>query len=61
MHLIKCRVSGKSGDGKVIFSHTQGEPFLFTFGKSEVSSTLLYMVMHFGSILSSGMIFTQFS
>lgn len=55
MHLIACRILGKSGDGKVIFSHTQGEPFLFTFGKSEVSSTLLYI---WSCIL---VMFTQFS
>lgn len=27
----------------MIFSHTQGEPFFFTFGKSEVSITFLYL------------------
>ncbi|KAI3474788.1 hypothetical protein Pfo_030047, partial [Paulownia fortunei] len=40
LHLIAYRISGKSGDGKMIFSHTQGEPFLFTFGKSEIPKGL---------------------
>lgn len=29
------RICAKSGDGQVIFSHTE-EPYFFTFGKSEV-------------------------
>ncbi|XP_031127990.1 peptidyl-prolyl cis-trans isomerase PASTICCINO1 [Ipomoea triloba] len=33
---VKARISAKSGDGKVILSHTQGEPYSFTFGKSEI-------------------------
>lgn len=37
---IKAWISGKSGDGKVIISHTQGEPFFFTFGKSEIPKGL---------------------
>ncbi|KAH6762035.1 FKBP-type peptidyl-prolyl cis-trans isomerase family protein [Perilla frutescens var. hirtella] len=37
---VKAWISGKSGDGKLIFSHTQGEPFLFTFGKSEIPKGL---------------------
>ncbi|KAI3474153.1 hypothetical protein Pfo_028941 [Paulownia fortunei] len=37
---VKAWISGKSGDGKMIFSHTQGEPFLFTFGKSEIPKGL---------------------
>lgn len=43
LQFIACRISGKSGDGKTVFSHTQGEPFLFTFGKSEVSITSLFL------------------
>lgn len=34
--MIGSRVSAKTGEGKVILSHTTGEPFFFTFGKSEV-------------------------
>ncbi|XP_057787680.1 peptidyl-prolyl cis-trans isomerase PASTICCINO1-like isoform X1 [Salvia miltiorrhiza] len=37
---VKAWISGKSGDGNVIFSHTHGEPFLFTFGKSEIPKGL---------------------
>ncbi|KAK6120312.1 hypothetical protein DH2020_046003 [Rehmannia glutinosa] len=37
---VKAWISGKSGDGKMIFSHTQGEPFFFTFGKSEIPKGL---------------------
>ncbi|KAL3640687.1 hypothetical protein CASFOL_015655 [Castilleja foliolosa] len=31
---------GKLGDGKVILSYTQGQPFYFTFGKSEIPKGL---------------------
>ncbi|KAL6534325.1 G1/S-specific cyclin pas1 [Orobanche hederae] len=37
---VKAWISGKSGDGKMICSHTQGEPFFFTFGKSEIPKGL---------------------
>ncbi|KAG6430648.1 hypothetical protein SASPL_108720 [Salvia splendens] len=37
---VKAWISGKSGDGKVIYSHTHGEPFLFTYGKSEIPKGL---------------------
>lgn len=37
---VKAWISAKSGDGKLIFSHTEGEPFFFTFGKSEVTKGL---------------------
>lgn len=37
---VKVWISAKSGDGKVIFSYTEGEPFFFTFGKSEVPKGL---------------------
>ncbi|PIN01453.1 FKBP-type peptidyl-prolyl cis-trans isomerase, partial [Handroanthus impetiginosus] len=37
---VKAWISAKSGDGKTIFSHTQGEPFFFTFGKSEIPKGL---------------------
>ncbi|KAL0347372.1 UNVERIFIED_CONTAM: Peptidyl-prolyl cis-trans isomerase PASTICCINO1 [Sesamum calycinum] len=37
---VKAWISGKSADGKIIFSHTQGEPFFFTFGKSEIPKGL---------------------
>ncbi|CAH9099970.1 unnamed protein product [Cuscuta europaea] len=33
---VKARISAKSGDGRVILSDTQDEPYSFTFGKSEV-------------------------
>ncbi|XP_010515914.1 PREDICTED: peptidyl-prolyl cis-trans isomerase PASTICCINO1 [Camelina sativa] len=36
---VKARISAKSGDGQVIFSHTE-EPYFFTFGKSEVPKGL---------------------
>ncbi|CAN8254607.1 unnamed protein product [Cochlearia groenlandica] len=36
---VKARISAKSGDGKVLLSHTE-EPYLFTFGKSEVPKGL---------------------
>ncbi|KZV53412.1 hypothetical protein F511_10198 [Dorcoceras hygrometricum] len=37
---VKAWISAKSGDGNLIFSHTEGEPFFFTFGKSEVTKGL---------------------
>ncbi|KAF2301306.1 hypothetical protein GH714_022528 [Hevea brasiliensis] len=37
---VKARISAKKGDGKVILSNTQGEPYCFTFGKSEVPKGL---------------------
>ncbi|XP_051150536.1 peptidyl-prolyl cis-trans isomerase PASTICCINO1-like [Andrographis paniculata] len=37
---VKVWISAKSGDGKMIFSHTEGEPFIFTFGKSEIPKGL---------------------
>ncbi|XP_057992162.1 peptidyl-prolyl cis-trans isomerase PASTICCINO1 isoform X2 [Hevea brasiliensis] len=36
---VKARISAKTGNGKVILSHTQ-EPYCFTFGKSEVPKGL---------------------
>ncbi|XP_059667885.1 peptidyl-prolyl cis-trans isomerase PASTICCINO1 isoform X1 [Cornus florida] len=37
---VKAWISAKTGDGKLILSRTQGEPFFFTFGKSEVPKGL---------------------
>ncbi|GAB4837821.1 G1/S-specific cyclin pas1 [Ancistrocladus abbreviatus] len=37
---VKAWISAKTGDGKLILSHTEGEPFFFTFGKSEVPEGL---------------------
>ncbi|XP_058109380.1 peptidyl-prolyl cis-trans isomerase PASTICCINO1 [Magnolia sinica] len=37
---VKLWVTAKTGDGKVILSHTEGEPFFFTFGKAEVPKGL---------------------
>ncbi|XP_050234187.1 peptidyl-prolyl cis-trans isomerase PASTICCINO1 [Mercurialis annua] len=37
---VKARISAKTGDGKVILSCTQGEPYSFTLGKSEVPKGL---------------------
>lgn len=37
---VKAWISAKSGDGKVILSLTQDEPYFFTFGKSEVPKGL---------------------
>lgn len=33
---VDSRISAKTSDGKEILSRTQGEPYFFTFGKSEV-------------------------
>ncbi|XP_042512002.1 peptidyl-prolyl cis-trans isomerase PASTICCINO1 isoform X2 [Macadamia integrifolia] len=33
---VKARISAKTGDGKMIVSHIEGEPVFFTFGKAEV-------------------------
>ncbi|XP_043724455.1 peptidyl-prolyl cis-trans isomerase PASTICCINO1 isoform X1 [Telopea speciosissima] len=33
---VKARISAKTGDGKMIVSHSEGEPVFFTFGKAEV-------------------------
>ncbi|CAN6724001.1 unnamed protein product [Malus baccata var. baccata] len=37
---VKAWISAKTGDGKVLVSRTQGEPFFFNFGKSEVPKGL---------------------
>uniref|UniRef100_A0A2P2M4K2 peptidylprolyl isomerase n=4 Tax=Rhizophora mucronata TaxID=61149 RepID=A0A2P2M4K2_RHIMU len=37
---VKAWISAKTGDGIVIFSHKEGEPYFFTFGKSEVPKGL---------------------
>ncbi|KAL5740497.1 hypothetical protein ACOSQ2_029677 [Xanthoceras sorbifolium] len=37
---VKVWISAKTGDGKLILSHTEGEPYFFTFGKSEVPKGL---------------------
>ncbi|XP_052172665.1 peptidyl-prolyl cis-trans isomerase PASTICCINO1 [Diospyros lotus] len=37
---VKAWISAKTGDGKLILSHNKGEPFFFTFGKSEVPKGL---------------------
>ncbi|PON41328.1 Peptidyl-prolyl cis-trans isomerase PASTICCINO [Trema orientale] len=37
---VKAWISAKTGDGKEIVSRTQGEPFFFTFGKTEVPKGL---------------------
>ncbi|CAL5389750.1 unnamed protein product [Camellia sinensis] len=37
---VKAWISAKTGDGKLILSLTQEEPFFFTFGKSEVPKGL---------------------
>ncbi|CAK7333623.1 unnamed protein product [Dovyalis caffra] len=37
---VKAWISAKTGDGKVIPLHKQGEPYFFTFGKSEVPKGL---------------------
>ncbi|XP_031277387.1 peptidyl-prolyl cis-trans isomerase PASTICCINO1-like [Pistacia vera] len=37
---VKAWISAKTGDGKLIFSHTEGEPYFFTFGRSEVPKGL---------------------
>ncbi|KAL1804706.1 hypothetical protein ACET3Z_027774 [Daucus carota] len=37
---VKAWISAKTGDGKLILSHTDGEPFFFTLGKSEVPKGL---------------------
>ncbi|KAF6161054.1 hypothetical protein GIB67_007695 [Kingdonia uniflora] len=37
---VKAWISAKTGDGKLILSHTQGDPFSFTFGKAEVPKGL---------------------
>ncbi|KAM1094830.1 hypothetical protein ACFX15_009413 [Malus domestica] len=37
---VKAWISAKTGDGNVLVSHTQGEPFFFNFGKSEVPKGL---------------------
>ncbi|KAE8686981.1 Peptidyl-prolyl cis-trans isomerase PASTICCINO1 [Hibiscus syriacus] len=37
---VKAWISAKTADGKLIMSHTEGEPYFFTFGKSEVPKGL---------------------
>ena len=47
--MIVSRISAKTGDGKLILSHKEGEPYFFTFGKSKVSKTSL--VIYFFDLL----------
>ncbi|XP_014489581.2 peptidyl-prolyl cis-trans isomerase PASTICCINO1-like [Vigna radiata var. radiata] len=37
---VKAWISAKTVTGKLIMSHTEGEPYLFTFGKSELPKGL---------------------
>ncbi|KAE8696546.1 Peptidyl-prolyl cis-trans isomerase PASTICCINO1 [Hibiscus syriacus] len=37
---VQAWISAKTADGKLILSHTEGEPYFFTFGKSEVPKGL---------------------
>jgi hypothetical protein len=39
-YLVIYRISAKTVTGKLIMSHTEGEPYFFTFGKSEVVKPL---------------------
>ncbi|KAH1256963.1 Peptidyl-prolyl cis-trans isomerase PASTICCINO1 [Glycine max] len=39
-HLVVTRISAKTVTGKLIMSHMEGEPYFFTFGKSEVPKGL---------------------
>ena len=36
IYIVGSRISAKTSEGKEILSHTHGEPYFFTFGKSEV-------------------------
>ncbi|KAF5750891.1 peptidyl-prolyl cis-trans isomerase PASTICCINO1 [Tripterygium wilfordii] len=40
LYEVKAWISAKTGDGKSILSRTQGEPYFFTYGKSEVPKGL---------------------
>ncbi|XP_068636118.1 peptidyl-prolyl cis-trans isomerase PASTICCINO1 [Aristolochia californica] len=40
LYEVKSWITAKTGDGTVILSHTEGEPFFFTFGKEEVPKGL---------------------
>jgi hypothetical protein len=53
--MIISRISAKRGDGKLIMSHTEGEPYFFTLGKSEVSNTfpIIYFLQFVCSWFSS--------
>jgi len=42
--LAAIRISAKTVTGELIMSHTEGEPYLFTFGKSEVFKSLCAFV-----------------
>lgn len=52
------RISARTGDGKVILSHTTGEPYFFTFGKSEVKDlvlvefSILFLFVYFLNLFS---------
>lgn len=35
--MLCFRISAKTTDGRLIWNHTEGDPFFFTFGNSEVS------------------------
>jgi len=39
--MIVSKISAETGDGKLILLYMEGEPYFFTFGKSEVSKTSL--------------------
>lgn len=49
------RISAKTGNGKLILSHTEGEPHFFTFGKSEVGNT--FPILYFLQIVTHACFF----
>jgi len=46
-HLVVTRISAKTVTGKLIMSHMEGEPYFFTFGKSEVFKSLLALFVYY--------------
>ncbi|OMO57325.1 hypothetical protein CCACVL1_25842 [Corchorus capsularis] len=36
LYEVEAWISTKTSDGKLVFSRTEGEPYVFTFGKSQV-------------------------
>lgn len=49
--VVISRISANTVAGKLIMSHTEGEPYFFTFGKSEVVKSLHTLFVFYNDII----------
>lgn len=49
--VVISRISAKTVAGKLIMSHTEEEPYFFTFGKSEVVKSLHTLFVFYNDII----------